>query len=335
MSTLIIAEAGVNHNGSMELARQLIDAAAVAGADFVKFQTFKTELLVSKTAKKAEYQQQNTASDDDTQFSMLKQLELTEAMHAELIAHCRKAGIRFLSTGFDVESIDYLDSLDLPFFKIPSGEITNKPFLEHIARKGKPVILSTGMATLSEVRDAVTVLNNSGLAPHNLTLLHCNTAYPTPMEDVNLLAMVQLRNEFGLPVGYSDHTNGIEISIAAVALGAAVIEKHFTLDRSLPGPDHQASLLPSELKDMVAAIRNVEKAIAGSGRKVPSAGELKNAGVARKSIVAAVPVTKGELFTAANLKVKRPGTGISPMKWDEVIGLPAKRDFNPDELIEI
>jgi N,N'-diacetyllegionaminate synthase len=335
MHILIIAEAGVNHNGSLETAYKLIEAAAEAGADFVKFQTFKTELLVSKNAKKADYQKKNFNDIDDSQFTMLKKLEIDEQMHHQLIAHCQKSGTKFLSTGFDFDSIDLLDSLNTPFFKIPSGEITNKPYLRHIASKHKPVIMSTGMADLDEVKAAVDVLVTSGVDKSEITVLHCNTEYPTSFEDVNLKAMNHIANELQVRVGYSDHTTGIEVPIAAVALGATVIEKHFTLDRKLPGPDHKASLEPGELKAMVSAIRNIEKAMAGSGLKVPSSSEMKNKDIARKSIVAAVKIKEGEPFTLDNLTVKRPGNGISPMLWDEVIGLKARQDFNPDDLITL
>jgi N,N'-diacetyllegionaminate synthase len=301
----------------------------------VKFKTFKDGTLVSKSAKKAEYQQKNLNDGDDSQYAMLKKLELSEAMHLELIAHCKKCGIQFLSTGFDKESIDFLDSLNIPFYKIPSGEITNKPYLQHIARKKRPVVMSTGMADMAEIKAALSVLTHNGVPKDQITVLHCNTEYPTPMEDVNLKAMLHIRDELGVKIGYSDHTNGIEVPIAAVALGATVIEKHFTLDRSLPGPDHKASLEPNELKAMVQAIRNVEVAISGSGTKEPSPSEMKNKDIARKSIVAAKNILKGELFTKENLTVKRPGNGISPMQWDEVLGQTAKRNFQKDELIEI
>lgn len=333
--TIIIAEAGVNHNGSIELAKHLIEEAAKAGADFVKFQTFKADLLVSKTAKKAEYQKKNIGDGDDTQFAMLKKLELNEATHFELIAHCEKCGIKFLSTGFDKESIDFLDSLNIPFFKIPSGEITNKPYLQHIASKKKVVVISTGMANMTEIKAAISVLTENGVPKDQLTVLHCNTEYPTPMEDVNLNAMLHIQRELGVHVGYSDHTNGIEIPIAAVALGATVIEKHFTLDRNLPGPDHKASLEPNELKAMVQAIRNVEIALSGSGIKEPSPSEIKNKDIARKSIVASKDIRKDELFSEVNLAVKRPGNGISPMLWDDIIGQKAIKDFDADEIIEI
>lgn len=333
--TIIIAEAGVNHNGSIEMAKQLIDAAAAAGADFVKFQTFKADKLVSKSAKKADYQQRNINDGNDLQFDMLQKLELNEEMHYELIAHCQKCGIQFLSTGFDIDSIDFLNQLNIPFFKIPSGEITNKPYLQHIARKNRPVVLSTGMAEMAEINAAVSVLTENGISENQITVLHCNTEYPTPMEDVNLKAMLHIRDKLGVKVGYSDHTNGIEVPIAAVALGAEVIEKHFTLDRNLPGPDHKASLEPDELKAMVCAIRNIEKALSGSGKKEPSPSEIKNRDIARKSIVAACLIRKGELFNNQNLSVKRPGNGISPMLWDDVVGQLAKRDFQKDEIIEL
>lgn len=335
MHTIIIAEAGVNHNGSIQLAKKLIEAAAKSGADFIKFQTFKAEKLVSKNARKAEYQKGNIGDGDDSQYTMLKKLELNANAHHELINYCKGKGIQFLSTGFDIESIDFLDSIDTPFFKIPSGEITNKPYLVHIASKGKPLIMSTGMAIIEEIRDALNVLLQNGITKEKITILHCNTEYPTPMEDVNLKAMNHIREEFGVNVGYSDHTNGIEVPIAAVALGATVIEKHFTLDRTLPGPDHKASLEPDELKAMVSAIRNIEKALSGSGKKERSASEVKNLDIARKSIVASKPIRSGDLFTTENITVKRPGTGISPMLWDEILGQKAKFDFQEDELIRL
>ena len=335
MHTLIIAEAGVNHNGDIELAKKLIEIAAEAGADIVKFQTFKADKLVGKTAKKAEYQKKNIGDGDDSQYAMLKKLELNEEMHHILIAHCQKCGIQFLSTGFDMDSIDFLDALNIPFFKIPSGEITNKPYLKQIAHKNRPVVMSTGMANLTEIKAAINVLIENGIAKDQITILHCNTDYPTPMEDVNLKAMLHISDSLGVKVGYSDHTNGIEVAIAAVALGASVIEKHLTIDRNLPGPDHKASLEPTELKAMVAAIRNIEKAIAGSGIKEPSQSELKNRDIARKSIVAARTIERNEIFTSENLAVKRPGNGISPMQWDVVIGQIAIRNFTPDELIEL
>lgn len=333
--TLIIAEAGVNHNGDFELAKQLVEVAAKAGADIVKFQTFKADKIVSKSAKKAIYQERNINDGDDSQYAMLKKLEMPEEWHIELIKYAKEQGIQFLSTGFDHESIDFLDQLGSPLFKIPSGEITNKPYLRHIASKRKPVILSTGMADIEEIKAALEVLYENGIEKKDVTVLHCNTEYPTPMEDVNLKAMLSIQDIFGIKVGYSDHTQGIEVPIAAVALGASVIEKHFTLDRNLPGPDHKASLEPNELEAMIKAIRNVELAISGNGIKEPSKSEQKNVTVARKSIVAACQINKGELFTEQNLAIKRPGNGISPMLWDEIIGKTAFKTFNPDDLIEI
>lgn len=330
--TLIIAEAGVNHNGSIVMAKQLIDAAAIAGVDYVKFQTFKAEKLVTKDAKQADYQQRNAA--DDSQYSMLKKLELSEAQHEELIAYCMEKGVKFLSTAFDMESVEYLHSLRLGLWKIPSGEITNYPYLKAIAQYGKPVILSTGMCEMEDVQNAVDVLCKHGLKKEQITVLHCNTEYPTPMQDVNLKAMQEIKDAIGVKVGYSDHTQGIEVPIAAVALGAEVIEKHFTLDRTLPGPDHKASLEPNELKAMVDAIRNIEQAL-GDGRKHVSESERKNMAIARKSIVAARDINHGEMLTEDNLCVKRPGNGISPMRWEDVIGTCAKRDFKADELIEL
>ena len=335
MHTIIIAEAGVNHNGNYELAKQLVEVAAKAGADYVKFQTFKASNIVSKNAKKADYQNKNINDGDDSQYAMLKQLEMPDDWHCKLMAYANKNNIKFLSTGFDEESVDFLDRLGSPFFKIPSGEITNKPYLQRIARKGKPVILSTGMANLDEIKAALEVLCTNGLSKNDITVLHCNTEYPTPMEDVNLKAMISIQNELGVMVGYSDHTNGIEVSIAAVALGACVIEKHFTLDRNLPGPDHKASIEPGELIALVQAIRNIEKAMEGSGIKEPTESEKKNIAVVRKSIVAARQIQKGESLTKENLTVKRPGNGISPMHWDEIIGQIAFREFKKDELIEL
>lgn len=333
MNTLIIAEAGVNHNGDMELARQLIDIAADAGADIVKFQTFKADRLVTVHARKADYQTQTTDA-DESQHAMIRRLELSREMHAELIAHCRSREIAFFSTGFDIDSLEMLDKFGMDRYKIPSGEITNLPYLRHVGKYGKPIIMSTGMATLHEVGAALRVLEEAGTPRDRITVLHCNTEYPTPMRDVNLRAMVTLRETFGVTVGYSDHTLGIEVPIAAVALGAAVIEKHFTLSRSLSGPDHKASLEPGELKAMVAAIRNIEQAL-GDGVKQPSASESKNRLVARKSLVASCAIRAGELFSATNLLAKRPGTGLSPMHWDEVIGSKAPRDFAADEMIEL
>lgn len=333
MHTLIIAEAGVNHNGSIDIAKQLVDKAAYAGADIIKFQTFKSEKLVSKSAQQAEYQKRNIgAKSDNSQLSMLKKLELSEQNHIELMAHCKEKNIKFFSTAFDLDSIDYLHSLNLGLWKIPSGEVTNYPFLKRIAAYNEKTILSTGMCDMQDVRAAVDALYKNGLSKENLTLLHCNTEYPTPFEDVNLRAMDALRKEFGVEVGYSDHTKGIEVPIAAVALGATVIEKHFTLDRNMEGPDHKASLEPDELKAMVSAIRHIEQAL-GDGYKKISNSERRNIAIARKSIVAAYHIKKGEPLTEQNITVKRPGTGISPMHWEEVIGTIAIKDYEKDELI--
>lgn len=333
--TLIIAEAGVNHNGSIELAKKLVEKAKEAGVDYIKFQTFKASKLVTKAAKQAEYQQKNIGKEGDSQYQMLKKLELSPEEHKILIDYCHQLGIKFFSTAFDFDSIDYLHSLNLGMWKIPSGEVTNYPFLKRIVTFNEPTILSTGMCDMEDVRAAVDALYKNGLSKENLILLHCNTEYPTPFEDVNLKAMDALRKEFGVEVGYSDHTKGIEVPIAAVALGATVIEKHFTLDRNMEGPDHKASLEPDELKAMVSAIRNIEKAVGGDGTKHVSESEKKNIAIARKSIVAACDIKAGELFTEQNLTVKRPGNGISPMRWEEVLGQKAKRDFNEDELIEL
>ena len=332
MKTLIIAEAGVNHNGDLARARQLVASAAAAGADLVKFQSFVTTKLVTPQAPKAQYQLGNTDA-VESQFEMVRKLELSKADHEVLLAECRRHGIGFFSTAFDTESFDMLLALGLDRVKIPSGEITNLPFLRHVARPGLPVILSTGMANLGDIEAAIEVLEAEGLRRAQITVLHCNTEYPTPMQDVNLRAMTNLGLAFGVDVGYSDHTQGIEVAIAAVALGARVIEKHFTLDRSLPGPDHQASLEPNELKAMVDAIRNIEQAL-GDGIKRITPSEHKNRAIARKSLVASRPINAGEPFSAENLTTKRPGTGVSPMRWDEVIGRPAPRAFATDELIE-
>ena len=331
----VIAEAGVNHNGSIELAKQLVDKAVEAGVDYIKFQTFKASKLVTKAAKQAEYQQKNIGKGGDSQYQMLKKLELSAEDHEVLIAYCKENGIKFFSTAFDFDSIEYLHSLDLDLWKIPSGEVTNYPFLKRVAAFNEKTILSTGMCDMEDVRATVEALYKNGLSKENLILLHCNTEYPTPFEDVNLKAMDALRKEFCVEVGYSDHTKGIEVPIAAVALGATVIEKHFTLDRNMEGPDHKASLEPDELKAMVSAIRNIEKAVGGDGTKHVSESERKNIAIARKSIVAACDIKAGEVFTEQNLTVKRPGSGISPMKWDEIVGTAAKRDFAEDELIEI
>lgn len=330
MSIYIIAEAGVNHNGSFETACRLVDAAKEAGADCVKFQTFKSEKLVAKNAQKAEYQKKTTG--DTSQQDMLKKLELSYDEFIRLKAYCDQTGISFLSTPFDFDSIDFLNSIDMPFWKVPSGEVTNYPYLVKLAETHKPVVMSTGMCTMEEIKAAYHVLQENGAG--KITLLHCNTEYPTPFEDVNLKAMLTIRDELGCEVGYSDHTKGIEVPIAAAALGAEVIEKHFTLDRNMEGPDHKASLEPDELKEMVSSIRNIEKAL-GSGEKTPSPSERKNIAVARKSIVAAVKIHKGEILSEKNITVKRPGSGISPMKWNEVIGQKACRDFEEDEMIEL
>lgn len=327
----IIAEAGVNHNGDMDLAKQLIDVAAEAGADAVKFQTFTAEGLVSRSAPKASYQKQTTTA-NESQFAMLKKLELDHATHLSLRKHCLQRDIKFLSSAFDLESIDSLAEQGMEIFKIPSGEITNLPYLRKIGQQGKPVILSTGMTSIADIEAAVQVLLAAGCRKEQLTLLHCNTEYPTPMTDVNLRAMQTLAATFDLAVGYSDHTLGIEVPIAAVAMGAGVIEKHITLDHNLPGPDHRASLEPQQLKAMVRAIRNIEQAL-GDGIKQPTASELKNRPIARKSIVAKHPIKQGELLSAENLTVKRPGSGISPMEWDGLIGTKASKDFQIDEQV--
>lgn len=329
---LVIAEAGVNHNGSLILAKQLVDKAVEAGVDIVKFQTFKSELLVSKVAKQAEYQQRNIGKKDEGQLAMLKKLELSQQDHEELIAYCEEKGIRFFSTAFDMDSIDYLHSLNMGLWKIPSGEVTNYPYLRKIAQYREPVILSTGMCELSDIEAAVKVLLSFGVKREDITILHCNTEYPTPFQDVNLRAMLEIGERFGVQVGYSDHTKGIEVPIAAVALGATVIEKHFTLDKNMEGPDHKASLEPGELKAMVEAIRNIEQAL-GTGHKTVSTSERKNIEIARKSIVAARPIKMGEVLTEENITVKRPGNGISPMRWNEVIGSCAIKDFEEEEVI--
>ncbi|RHX90978.1 N-acetylneuraminate synthase [Leptospira stimsonii] len=333
MKTLIIAEAGVNHNGNMEIAHRLIDVATDAGVDIVKFQTFEAAKLTTKFAKKADYQNETTDS-TESQLEMLKKLELSKQDHFSLIEHCKKRSIEFLSTAFDLQSLAFLEELNLSRYKIPSGEITNYPYLKKIGSFGKPIILSTGMATLGEIESAILILEKAGSKREDLTALHCNTEYPTPFSDVNLHAMETIRQSFKVSVGYSDHTSGLEVSIAAVALGASVIEKHFTLDKSLPGPDHKASLEPDELKALVQSIRNIEQSL-GDGIKRPSLSESKNLGIARKSIVASSAIKKGEAFSSENLAVKRPGIGISPMRFDEIIGLKAKRDFDEDELIEL
>ena len=333
MKTLIIAEAGVNHNGDIALARKLVARAAAAGADLVKFQSFVTSKNISLNAPKAAYQIENSGN-SESQYEMVRKLELSRAQHQELIAECARCGIGFFSTAFDGESLEMLMELGLDRIKIPSGEITNLPFLRLVPTYGKDVIMSTGMATLGEIEAAIAVLEKGGTGREKVVLLHCNTEYPTPFSDVNLRAMQNMRNAFGTNVGYSDHTPGIEIPIAAVAMGAVVIEKHFTLDRSLPGPDHKASLEPDELKAMVQAIRNVEQAM-GDGIKRPSPSEARNMPIARRSLIAARPIAAGEEFSPDNVAIKRPGTGLSPMQWDEVMGRRAPRAFVADELIEL
>jgi len=332
-SVIIIAEAGVNHNGDINLAEKLIDAAADACADYIKFQTFKTELNISKKAKKARYQEENTGKSDETQFEMVKKLELSYNSFRRLKTYCQSKKIEFLSTGFDLPSIDFLDELGQPFFKIPSGEITNKPYLEHIASKGKPVIMSTGMANLEEVKAAFNLLLDNGLSRQDITILHCNTEYPTPMQDVNLRAMLSIRDELGVKVGYSDHTLGIEIPITAVAMGAVVIEKHFTLDRNLPGPDHKASLEPDELKQMISSVRNVEQALSGSGIKEPSRSEKPNIPIARKSIHLNEKLNAGSIISRKHLIMKRPGNGISPMDIEKVIGKKLVTTLDADTML--
>ena len=327
----IIAEAGVNHNGSVELAKKLIDVASESGADAVKFQTFKTENLVSKNAQKADYQKASTGS-DESQYEMIKKLELDGETHNALIAYCKKKNIMFLSTPFDLDSIDLLNELNLEIFKIPSGEITNLPYLRKIGGLGKKIILSTGMADIGEIEDALDILINAGMDRKDITILHANTMYPTPMQDVNLKAMITIGNAFDMAYGYSDHTLGIEVDVAAVAMGASVIEKHFTLDKTMQGPDHRASLEPDELVAMVTAIRNIELAL-GSGIKKPSESEKPNINIARKSIVASRNIKKGEIFTEYNISVKRPANGICPMQWDQVIGTVAQKDYDKDCLL--
>jgi len=331
MKALIIAEAGVNHNGCLKTAKKLIDAAAEAGADIVKFQTFKAENIASKFTGKAVYQE-ITTDVAESQLAMLKKLELSQEAHTELINHCDKCRIQFLSTPFDIESIDFLESLNIPFWKIPSGEITNLPYLLRIAKTGKDIILSSGMSTLEEIRSAIKILQENGSG--KITVLHCNTEYPTPFSDVNLRAMETIRRELGVEAGYSDHTKGIEAAIAAAALGAVIIEKHFTLDKNMEGPDHKASLEPDELTAMIKAVRNVEVML-GESEKKPSPSEQKNIAIARKSIVAKREIKAGEVFNEDNITVKRPGNGISPMRWFEVLGEKAMRDFMEDELIKL
>lgn len=329
---MVIAEAGVNHNGSLDVALKLVDAAADAGADYVKFQTFNANKLVTKSAKTADYQKKNLNGKYDNQLEMLKKLELSEEHHFKLIEHAHRRGINFFSTAFDFDSLNFLKSLKMGLWKIPSGELTNLPYLEFIASQNDPVILSTGMADHQEVAESIAALLKAGLRPDQLTVLHCNTEYPTPYSDVNLRAMQTLGKSFGIDYGYSDHTLGIEVPIAAVALGATVIEKHFTLDRRMEGPDHVSSLQPDELKQMVSSIRHIEQAM-GLSEKVVSDSERKNRAVARKSIVASRDIQAGELFTKENLTTRRPGDGISPMRWYDLIGKTAARSFNEDEKI--
>jgi N-acetylneuraminate synthase len=332
---IIIAEAGVNHNGSIKLAKKLIDAAVYAGVDLIKFQTFKSESLVSKSANKAAYQFENTNDRSESQLQMLKKLELSKEQHYEIVSYCNEKNISFFSTAFDIESLEFLKELGLSMVKIPSGEITNLPYLRKAAELFSEVIISTGMSTLNEIEQAINVFLNAGNDRNNISILHCNTEYPTNMKDVNLLAMNTIKKIFNTKVGYSDHTLGTEIPIAAVALGAKIIEKHFTLDRSLPGPDQLASLEPNELKFMVDSIRNIELAISGSGQKIPSESEIKNIEIVRKSIVAKTNILKGEVFSEKNITTKRPGNGLSPMQWDNVIGKIANKYFNEDDLIEM
>lgn len=325
---IIIGEAGVNHNGDINIAKKLIDVAVSAGVDYVKFQTFKADRLVTKTAKKADYQNANFNDGDDYQYQMLKNLELSNDDHLELMNYCKIRNIKFFSTAFDVEGIIYLEKLGLDYTKIPSGEITNFPYLKAVALCGKPVIMSTGMSTQEEINDALQVLLRFGVIKKDITILHCNTEYPTPMKDVNLKAMLAIRDHFGVNIGYSDHTLGIEVPVAAVALGASIIEKHFTLNRKLKGPDHAASLEPSELKNMVTAIRNIELALSGSGAKEPSESEIKNISIARKSLHLNKNMLKGDLIMQNDLVALRPGDGISPMLWEDIIGKVLNKDKN-------
>jgi N-acetylneuraminate synthase len=332
---IIIAEAGINHNGSIDLAKKLIDAAVYAGVDFVKFQTFKSESLVSKSANKAPYQIENTNDRSESQLQMLKKLELSKEQHYEIVSYCKEKNISFFSTAFDIESLEFLKELGLSMVKIPSGEITNLPYLRKAAELFSEVIISTGMSNMNDIEQAINVFLKAGINKNNISILHCNTEYPTGMKDVNLHAMKTIEEKFKTKVGYSDHTLGVEVPIAAVALGAKIIEKHITLDRSLPGPDQLASLEPHELKFMVDSIRNIELAISGSGEKIPSISERKNIEIARKSIVAKVNIFKGEVFSEKNLTTKRPGNGLSPMQWDNVIGKTANKNFNEDDLIDM
>ena len=327
--TVIIAEAGVNHNGDIKIAKKLIEKASETGADYIKFQTFRAEKLVSTEAKKAEYQQRNEAGNSDKQFEMLKNLELSEKDHFELKKYAELKKIKFLSSGFDEESIDFLDVLGVDLFKVPSGEITNKPYLQHIASKHRPIILSTGMATVNEIEDALNVFYAEGIDKKSIIVLHCNTEYPTPMEDVNLKAMSAIQEAFDINIGYSDHTLGIEVSISAVTLGARVIEKHFTLDRTMPGPDHRASLEPEEFRHMVKAIRNIENALGGDGLKHPSKSEIKNLNIVRKSIHVNNFLNIGHVIQNEDLIMLRPGDGISPMDIEKVIGKKVIKQINP------
>ncbi len=333
-NVIIIAEAGVNHNGSIETAKKLIDAAAHAGADFVKFQTFISEEVISKNAKKANYQIRNTKNTNESQLEMVKKLELSRDEHFELKKYCNTKKIKFLSTAFDLSSIELLKELKVPFFKIPSGEITNLPYLRKAAKDFNKFIISTGMSNIGEINDALNVLKENKISKNKIVIMHCNTQYPTPMKNVNLKAMLSIKKEFNVNIGYSDHTQGIEVPIAAVAMGASVIEKHFTLNKNMAGPDHKASLNPSELKEMVTAIRNIQTAL-GTEYKEPSIGELRNINIARKSIVAIDAIKKGDIFSDKNISCKRPGDGISPMKWDSIIGKKSKYSFKKDDLIKI
>jgi N,N'-diacetyllegionaminate synthase len=330
---LVIAEAGVNHNGSIDLAKRLIDVAAEAGADYVKFQTFSANQLTILNADKADYQKINT-NKQETQYEMLKKLELSKYAHEEIIAHCKKSKIKFLSSGFDVSDVKFLLTLGIELIKVPSGEITNLPYLRYIAGLNLPIALSTGMCTMKEVENALSILEKNGANRNNIAILHCTTNYPTPYQEVNLKAMKTMESEFGVSIGYSDHTMGIEVAIAAVALGAKIIEKHFTIDKNLDGPDHEASLEPNELIAMIKAIRNIEVSF-GNGIKIPFESEIKNKYLVRKSIVAATRITKGEIYTMKNITFKRPGNGLSPMIYEEIIGRRAKRDFAMDEQIEL
>ncbi len=333
MTVLVIAEAGVNHDGELTTALRLVDAATSCGADIVKFQTFTADRLATPDADKAEYQKAATST-KETQFEMLRKLELSHNDHLVIIERCQERGIGFLSTGFDIESVNMLMGLEIDRIKIPSGEITNLSYLRHIGGLGRPIILSTGMADLEEVRSALDVLLSAGIPKEDVTVLHCTTEYPAPMCDVNLQAMVTMRDAFGVNVGYSDHTMGHEVAVAAVALGACVIEKHLTLDRTAAGPDHAASLEPADFAEMVRAIRNIEIAL-GNGIKTPQPSEIDNMAVARKSLVAAVAIREGDQFTSVNITAKRPGSGLSPMLWDDVLGRKATRDFAPNEMIEL